>query len=163
MRADRRHLGIATIIITLMAAMGSSVQAPTVIQLFLPGGALPGREIRFTLKHDDGRVEVLFTDTKGKYQLTGDLSREGEYTIVIEGDRRVYDTTTQWFRMMRNSAYVPVFLRPLNGEAPQPKEIVDVSVYDAKDPADSSSTDWTKRLRLSRRPSASIRGSIPLV
>ena len=31
----------------------------------------------------------------------------------------------------------PVFLRPRDGEAPPPKEIVDVSVYDAKVPAES--------------------------
>jgi tetratricopeptide (TPR) repeat protein len=137
MQAEKRYSGIAPIIITLLASLGVSAQAPTAIQLFLPGGALPGREIRFTLTRDDGRVEILFTDTKGKYQLTGDLAREREYTIVIEGDRRVYDTTTQRFRIMRNITYVPIFLRPLKGEAAPSKEIVDVSVYDAKVPAEA--------------------------
>ncbi len=137
MQAEKRYSGIAPIIITLLASLGVSAQAPTAIQLFLPGGALPGREIRFTLTRDDGRVEILFTDTKGKYQLTGDLAREREYTIVIEGDRRVYDTTTQRFRIMRNITYVPIFLRPLKGEAAPPKEIVDVSIYDAKVPAEA--------------------------
>lgn len=137
MQAEKRYSGIAPIIITLLASLGVSAQAPTAIQLFLPGGALPGREIRFTLTRDDGRVEILFTDTKGKYQLTGDLAREREYTIVIEGDRRVYDTTTQRFRIMRNITYVPIFLRPLKGEGAPPKEIVDVSIYDAKVPAEA--------------------------
>src|SRR5262249_15143173 len=84
MRAERRYFDIATIIIALLAALGDSAQAPTAIQFFLPGGALPSREIKFTLTHKDGRVEVLFTDTKGKYQLSGDLARESEYTIMIE-------------------------------------------------------------------------------
>ena len=137
MRGERRYYDIAPIIMMILAAIGASVQAPRAIQLFLPGGALPSREIRFTLTREDGGAEVLFTDTKGKYQLTGDLAREGEYTIVIEGDRRVYDTTTRRFRIMRNVTYVPIFLRPLNGEAPPPKEIVDVYVYDAKAPAEA--------------------------
>src|SRR5262245_56100471 len=137
MWVKRRPIGIATIIITLLAAMGASAQAPKAIQFFLPGGVLPARELRFTLTYDDGRVEVLFTDKKGKHQLTGDLESEREYKIAIEGDRRVYDTTTRRIRITRNVTYVPVFLRPLNGEAPPPKEIVDVSVYDAKVPAEA--------------------------
>src|SRR5215470_11472509 len=127
MRAERRYFDIAPIIIALWAALGVSAQAPTAIQLFLPGGALPTREIRFTLTRDDGQVDVLFTDAKGKYQLTGDLARESEYTIEIEGDKRVYETTTQRFRNRRNLTQVPIFLRPLKGESPQPKEIVDIS------------------------------------
>ena len=137
MRAERLSFGIGPIIVALLAWSGVSAQAPTAIQLFLPGGALPAREIRFTLTHDDGRVEVLFTDTKGKHQITGDQASEREYKISIEGDRRVYDTTTQRIRITPNITYVPVFLRPLNGEAPPPKEIVEVSVYDAKVPAEA--------------------------
>lgn len=137
MRAERRYLGIAPIILTLLVELGVSAQAPTAIQRFLPGGALPAREIRFTLTHDDGRIEVLFTDTKGKYQLTGDPAREREYVIVIKGDGRAYDTTIQRFRVMRSVTYVPVFLDPLKDEAQPPKEIVDVSVYDAKVPAEA--------------------------
>jgi len=137
MRAERRFLGIAPIILTLLVELGVSAQAPTTVQLFLPGGALPAREIRFTLTHDDGRVEVLFTDTKGKYQLAGDPAREREYVIAIKSDGRAHDTTIRRFRVMRNVAYVPVFLDPLKGAAPTTKEIVDVSVYDAKAPAEA--------------------------
>src|SRR5262245_59976377 len=136
MRAERLSFGIAPIIVVLLVCLGVSAQAPTAIQLFLPGGALPAQEIRFTLTHDDGRVEVLFTDTKGKHQLTGDPAREREYKIEIEGDRRVYDTTRQRILIVKNTTYIPVFFRPLNGEAP-PKEIVDVTVYDAKVPAEA--------------------------
>jgi len=137
MRAERRHFDIAPIIIALWAALGVSAQAPTAIQLFLPGGALPTREIRFTLTREDGQVDVLFTDAKGKHQLTGDLARESEYRIEIEGDRRVYETTTQRFRIRRNLTLVPVFLRPLKGETPPQKKIVDISAYDAKVPVEA--------------------------
>ncbi len=56
-----------------LTAIAVQAQAPSAIQFFMPGGGLPAREIRFTLTRDDGRVEILFTDTKGKFQLSGDL------------------------------------------------------------------------------------------
>ncbi|MGH9854096.1 MAG: tetratricopeptide repeat protein [Blastocatellia bacterium] len=136
MGAERRFFDIAPIIIALLASLGVS-QAPSAIQFFLPGGGLPGREIRFTLTRYDGLIEILFTDTKGKFLLTGNLGRDGDYTITVEGDRRTFETTTQRFRLVRSIAYTPVFLRPLKGEAPPPKEIVDVSVFDAKVPAEA--------------------------
>jgi len=137
MRAERRYFDIAAIIIPLLASLGVSAQAPSAIQFFLPGGGLPGREMRFTLTRDDGLIEILFTDTKGKCLLTGNLGRDGDYTITVEGDGRTFDTTTQRFRLVRSIAYIPVFLRPLKGEAPPPKEIVDVSVFDAKVPTEA--------------------------
>jgi superkiller protein 3 len=137
MQAERRPFKIAPIIIALLASLGVSAQAPSAIQFFLPGGGLPGRELRFTLTRDDGLIEILHTDTKGKFLLTGNLGRDGDYTITVEGDGRTFDTTTQRFRLVRNIAYIPVFLRPLKGEVPPPKEIVDVSVFDAKVPAEA--------------------------
>ena len=53
-------------------------QAPCSIQIFMPDGSLPPRPIRFTLTRGDGRIETLFTDTKGKFQFTLDLIREAE-------------------------------------------------------------------------------------
>ncbi len=132
-----RRFCTASILIAVPIAVAVSAQAPAAIQLFLPGGALPSREIRFTLTRDDGQVEILLTDTKGKYQLTGDLARDPEYTIVIDGDRRTYDTTTQRFRVPRNITHVPIFLRPPKGVMPPSKDVVDVSVFDAKVPPEA--------------------------
>lgn len=39
MKSERRSFGIAPIIITLFVALRVPIQAPTAIQLFLPGGA----------------------------------------------------------------------------------------------------------------------------
>jgi tetratricopeptide (TPR) repeat protein len=122
--------------ILLWAAAEGRAQAPTAIQLFLPGGGLPGKEVRFTLTRDDGRIEILFTDSKGKFQLTGDLARDSEYTIEIAGDGRTFDTTTARFRIIRNIVYIPVFLRPLKGEPPT-REVVDVASFDAKAPEEA--------------------------
>src|SRR5262245_37400021 len=66
-------------------------QAPTSIQFFMPGGGLPSRPLRFTLTLPDGRQEILFTDTKGKFPLTSDLVRDGDYSLVIEGDKRTFE------------------------------------------------------------------------
>src|SRR5467141_2417618 len=89
-------------------------QAPPAIQMFMPGGGLPERSIRFTLVRDDGRIETLFTDTKGKFQVTGDLIREADYTIRVEGDGRTFGSTVATFRIIRATpVYVPVFLNDL--------------------------------------------------
>ncbi len=104
-----------------------AAQAPPSIQFFMPGGALPEREVRFTLERDDGRIEILFTDTKGKFQLTGGLTAEGQYTITVNGDGRIFDTTVHRFQIVRTISYVPVFLRPLKGAAPPPKDVLDAA------------------------------------
>ncbi len=97
-----------------MSAPLALAQAPPAIQMFMPGGALPERSIRFTLTRDDGRIETLFTDTKGKFQITGDLIREADYSVRVEGDGRTFGTTVQTFRIIRATpVYVTVFLNDL--------------------------------------------------
>mgnify|MGYP000875917931 CR=1 FL=1 len=108
-------------------------QAPPSIQFFLPGGVLPERELRFTLKRSDGREEILFTDNKGKYELNDAWQRQGDFTIYIETDRRTYATTVQSFRLIRTVEHVPVFLAALKAPPP-PKSVVDVADLDGKAP-----------------------------
>lgn len=94
------------------------LQAPPAIQIFMPGGTLPPRPIRFTLSRDDGRIEVVFTDTKGKFQVTGDLIRDADYVVTVESDGTTYDTTVATFRIVRGTpVYTTVFLRPFTGKA----------------------------------------------
>jgi hypothetical protein len=87
--------------------------APPVIQFFMPGGAMPERELRFTLTVPNGRVETAFTDSKGKYSMPSNLLREGDFTIYVEGDKRTYATTVYQFRLIQSLSYVPVFLQPI--------------------------------------------------
>jgi superkiller protein 3 len=122
------------LISVIVAALIVQAQAPPRIQFFMPGGGLPTRELRFELTRDDGRVELLFTDTKGMFQLTGGLTAEGDYIIRIEGDGRTFETTVTRFRIVRSISYIPVFLNPLKGEIPA-REVVDVA--DAKAPDDA--------------------------
>jgi Flp pilus assembly protein TadD len=116
-------------------------QAPSAVQVFMPNGERPARELRFTLTRDDGRVETLFTDSKGKFQMTGDLAVDREYSITIEGDRRSFETTTTRFRILRGGiTYIPIFLNPYRGE-PRPKAgVLDAISLDADVPSEARSS-----------------------
>ena len=122
----------------LLATVVVCAQAPSAVQIFMPDGSRPERELRFTLTRDDGRVEILFTDSKGKFQLTGDLNRDREYTFTIESDRRTFDTTTATLRLLRGGvSYLPIFLRPLKTDPKMVKGVVNVAALDANVPAEA--------------------------
>jgi Flp pilus assembly protein TadD len=104
-------------------------QAPPAIQIFMPDGALPSRSIRFTLTRDDGRIEVLFTDTKGKFQVTGDLIRDADYIVTVETDGTTFDTTIARFRIIRSSpVYTPVFLQPFRSKRRAAPGVIDANL-----------------------------------
>jgi tetratricopeptide (TPR) repeat protein len=114
-------------LLCVMAVVGAA-QAPSSIQMFMPEGGLPDRSLRFTLTRDDGRVETLFTDTKGKFLITGDLVRDAEFVVEVETDGRTFGTTVVRFRLFRNMlVYVPVFLSPLSEKKGQPTGVLDVT------------------------------------
>jgi tetratricopeptide (TPR) repeat protein len=121
----------------LLCSAQAWAQGPSAIQFFMPGGVLPTRSLRFTLTLPDGRQEILSTDAKGKFSITGDLDREGEYRLNIEGDKRTFETTSLRFRLPRGTInYLPVFLRPINSVVPT-KAAVDVDEYDTKTPPEA--------------------------
>ena len=70
----------ASVLLTASVTWG---QAPSAIQIFMPDGSLPPHEIRFTLTRDDGLVDTFFTDSKGKFLITGSLQRDREYTVTV--------------------------------------------------------------------------------
>jgi len=93
----------------------------------MPDGSLPAHEMRFTLTSTDGFVDNFYTDSKGKFLITGALNRDRDYTVTVESDRRTFDRTIVNFRIIRSIAYVTVFLRPLKSDAPPlPKDVVDI-------------------------------------
>lgn len=119
-----------------VSAVSGQAGAPSSIQIFMPGGGLPNRSIRFTLTRDDGRVETVFTDTKGRFPITGDLVRDADYTVTVEGDGRTFATTVATFRTFRNQViYVPVFLQPPESGKRVRPSVLDVS--DAGVPAEA--------------------------
>jgi tetratricopeptide (TPR) repeat protein len=121
----------------LVAVFGMAQSgAPSSIQIFMPGGSLPDRSMRFELTRDDGRIETLFTDTKGKFLITGDLVRDADYIIKVEGDGRSFASTTVAFRTFRNIViYVPVFLNPLEGKKKSPAAVLNVLEVNVPDEA----------------------------
>src|SRR5882762_4442613 len=113
-------------------------QAPPAIQIFMPDGSLPTRNMRLTLTRDDGRIETVFTDTKGKYQVTGDLIREADYIVTVESDGRTFDTTTARFRIIRSTpVYTPVFLQPYTSKTKPPPGAIDVAALDVNVPIEA--------------------------
>ena len=123
-------------LILSLTAVSMLAQAPSSIQIFMPGGALPERSMRFTLTRDDGRIETLFTDTKGKFLITGDLVREAEYTITVESDGQSFGTTVTTFRILRNQiVYLPIFLNPFREKVRKSPGVLDVT--DANVPAEA--------------------------
>ena len=125
--------------VLLLCAWGLAyAQAPPAIQIFMPDGSRPSRELRIQLTRDDGRIETVFTDSKGKFQFTGDLNGLHDYEVRIEGDGRTYATTTTSLRFLRGQVnYVPVFLSPHKGPPLPPNEVVDASSFDADVPAEA--------------------------
>lgn len=104
----------------------------------MPNGDRPSRELRLQLTRDDGRIETVFSDSKGKFQFTGDLNGLHDYEVRIEGDGRTFDTTTTSLRFLRGQvSYVPVFLNPHKGPPLPPNEVVDASGLDADTPAEA--------------------------
>ena len=113
-------------------------QAPASIQIFMPDGSLPPRPIRFTLTRGDGRIETLFTDTKGKYQFTLEMIREADYVATVESDGQTFETASTSFRIMRNlPIYATIFLQPYRGNPKAPPSAIDVASLDATVPAEA--------------------------
>jgi Flp pilus assembly protein TadD len=125
----RRSVILAVLVLALAENVFS--QAPPAIQIFMPGGTLPPRPIRITLTRDDGRIEVVFTDTKGKFQVTGDLIRDADYIVTVETDGATYDTTVATFRIVRGTpVYTTVFLRPFTEKSKTNLRVLDVRAID---------------------------------
>jgi Flp pilus assembly protein TadD len=142
MRLLRTHLVLALFLITCAALCPAQrPEAPPVVQILMPDGSPPNREMRLTLSRDDGRTEIVFTDSKGKYSMARDLVKEGGYTVVVESDRQFFDTTTTAFRIYRvnDISYTTVILRPLKAPAVPRAKVLDVSALDANVPPDALS------------------------
>lgn len=133
-RRSRCSLAVAV----LLCAAAAHAQAPPAVQIFMPNGDRPSRELRLQLTRDDGRIETVFTDSKGKFQFTGDLNGIHDYEVRIEGDGNTFDTTVTSLRFLRGQvSYVPVFLSPHKGPPLPPNAVVDASGVDNDVPKDA--------------------------
>ena len=120
----------------LVAAVAAQAQAPSAIQIFMPNGGLPPAPIRITLIRDDGFTDIVFTDSKGKYQVPTPRNQTSFYRVIIEGDKQTYDTTTANLTLDRNAPnQLNIFLRPLTSVKLPADRVLDVTTYDENVPA----------------------------
>src|SRR6266545_451293 len=98
----------------LIATRTVAQSPPSSIQLFMPGGGgPPSRTIQMTLVSDQGFVDVVFTDSKGKYLMRTPRTVGAYYTVTIESDNQTYGTTTASIRIdAGNPREIAVFLNP---------------------------------------------------
>lgn len=113
-------------------------QLPSSIQVFLPGGGTPAAGVRLTLIRDDGFIDTVFTDSKGKFEMATPRSQTN-YTVTIQSDERTYDTTTAVFSMQANApAYLAIFLKPFTGTKSPLNEVLDVTTLEGNVPKQAS-------------------------
>ncbi|HET6892488.1 MAG TPA: tetratricopeptide repeat protein [Pyrinomonadaceae bacterium] len=127
------------LVVILLSCSGvAPAQIPSAIQVFMPGGGTPAAGIRLTLIRDDGYVDTVFTDSKGKYDMRTPTNQT-LYTVTIESDGRTYDTTTAVFTMQANNpAYLTIFLKPLSGKKSPLPEVLDVTNFEGNIPKQAS-------------------------
>jgi Flp pilus assembly protein TadD len=98
-------------------------------QVFLPNGSPAQQHIRFTLTTDNGmRTEIFFTDSNGRIMMP---SVSGRYTITIETDGSIYNTTVAQFDPLYSGSYITVHLKPFKPEATTPPGVVNVNDVDS--------------------------------
>ena len=123
-------------VVCLLAVGSAAAQAPSAIQIFMPNGGMPPSAIRMTLTRDDGYTDIVFTDSKGKYQISTPRSQTTYYRVIIEGDKLTYDTTTASLTLDRNSPnQFNIFLRPLSAVKLPATAVLDVTNYEENVPA----------------------------
>lgn len=89
-------------------------------QIFLPNGSPVQKVTRFTLFTMIGnRNEIHFTDSNGRIAITS--PPVGDYTITVESDNELYDTTTVSFNSRYVGNHIAVHLRPL---PPKPTGVI---------------------------------------
>jgi Flp pilus assembly protein TadD len=125
------------LVFVLLTSVGSAfAQSPSSIQIFMPNGGLPPAPIRISITRDDGFSDIVFTDSKGKYQLPTPRNDTVTYRLVIESDKLTYDTTTASITLDRNSPNQHnVFLRQLSIVKLPADAVLDVSNYEKNVPS----------------------------
>jgi tetratricopeptide (TPR) repeat protein len=136
----RIWLGLQLLIavsVCLVASGAAFAQVPSSIQIFMPnGGGTPSRTIRLTLARDDGFIDTVFTDSKGKYQIDTPRNGAAFYTVTIETDNQTYATTTATFRLYPGTPNeTAIFLRPLEAQKLPANAVVDATNFEGTVPA----------------------------
>ena len=135
-RITRSILAVAALAAALFWAAPVFAQQASSIQLFMPnGGGTPNRNIQMTLMTDTGFVDIVVTDSKGKYLLRTPRGQSIFYTVTIEGDRQTFGTTTARLRFdANNPSEITIFLNPYVPPKSAKTGVIDVSEFEANIP-----------------------------
>jgi tetratricopeptide (TPR) repeat protein len=137
-RITRSILVVVSLVLPLFCAAPAIAQSPpSSIQLFMPGGGgTPNRNIRMTLVSDTGFVDIVVTDSKGKYLLRTPRGVSSFYTVTIESDGQTYGTTTSRVRFdAGNPIEIAIFLNPYVPPKSGKTGVIDVSEFEANIPS----------------------------
>jgi tetratricopeptide (TPR) repeat protein len=89
-----------------------------------------------TLTSDTGYVDIVVTDSKGKYLLRTPRGVSSFYTVVIESDGQTYGTTTSRIRFdAGNPIEIAIFLNPYVPPKSGKTGVIDVSEFEANVPS----------------------------
>jgi tetratricopeptide (TPR) repeat protein len=138
LRITRPILALAALAVCLFCAAPALAQSPpSSIQLFMPGGGgTPSRNIRMTLVSDTGFVDIVVTDSKGKYLLRTPRGVSSFYTVTIDSDGQTYGTTTARVRFdAGNPIEIAIFLNPYVPPKSAKTGVIDVSEFEANIPS----------------------------
>ena len=133
-----RSLSLA-LVLTFFSVLAFAQGFPTTVQVFMPGGGPPPGTLRLSLVRDDGFMDTVFTDQKGKFDMPTPTTQTANYTVTIEGDGVNYDTTTATLNIQRNQpVYLTIFLRPFSSSKKPVKEVLDVTTLERNVPQKAS-------------------------
>ena len=102
------------LVTAIMVCLASAAEAQRGLrgQIYLPNGAPIQKVTRYTLITANGsRNDILFTDSNGRILIPS--PPVGEYTITVDSDGELYDTTTQTFNTSDTGNFVGIHLQPL--------------------------------------------------
>ena len=103
----------------------------------MPGGGTHAAGIRLTLIRDDGFIDTVFTDSKGKFDMPMPRSSV-TYTVTIQSDEP-YDPTTAVFSVQGNTpAFLTIFLKAFSGKKSLLPEVLDVTNLEGNIPKQAS-------------------------
>lgn len=89
-----------------------------------------------TLTNDEGFMDTVFTDSKGKYLMRTPRNGTAYYTVTIETDNQTYGTTTARITLDANRpSETVIFLRPLAVEKSKKASVVDVTNFEGNVPS----------------------------
>ena len=105
---------IAMVLIVLAGGLGVAQPATRQVTLhfFLAGGALPARPVTFMLRRETAAMEKVVTEADGHWVLNVAAEREPVFRLLIEGDKKGYESTMVTVPLKKGIAHYPVFLRP---------------------------------------------------